>query len=143
MHIRTVLTTLLLSACVAGGTTGPAPTLRIIPPDDVTLVEGQSVEVALPNAPAALFIRFAEVVGDSRCPRGVQCVWAGDAAIRLALSGLTAGEVVLHAPTETVGPRAATAGVYRIELLSVTPTPVYQEPRPRPYRVSLRVTMVP
>jgi len=143
MRVRTALLLTLASACASGGPAGPAPTLRIIPPDEVALVEGQTVEVALPGAPAPLFIRFAEVGAESRCPQGVQCVWAGDVAITLAFSGEATGQLVLHSPTETIGPRSGAAGRYRVELLEVTPQPVFQAPRPRPYRVTLRVTVTP
>ncbi len=43
---------------------------------------GQSVKLALNQAVSIdrepLKIRFLEVIGDSRCPRGVICVWEGE-----------------------------------------------------------------
>ena len=43
---------------------------------------------ALPVAAACLgvvgpLLRYVRLVGDSRCPPDVQCVWAGDASIEL------------------------------------------------------------
>jgi len=40
----------------------------------IILEPGQTV--VLPNE--SLSIRFVEVISDSRCPTGVQCIWAGE-----------------------------------------------------------------
>lgn len=34
-----------------------------------------------------LSIKFVEMVGDSRCPADMRCVWAGNAKIKVELSG--------------------------------------------------------
>ena len=34
-----------------------------------------------------LTITFEAVTGDSRCPEGVECVWAGEAHVRLVIEG--------------------------------------------------------
>lgn len=34
-----------------------------------------------------LTITFATVLGDSRCPEGVECIWAGEASVRLVIDG--------------------------------------------------------
>lgn len=43
---------------------------------EFTLYLGQTAMITGEN----LEIRFAEVISDSRCPQGVQCVWAGEAS---------------------------------------------------------------
>ena len=32
-----------------------------------------------------LVIRFVEVVNDSRCPTGVQCIWAGEVSVKVEI----------------------------------------------------------
>ena len=75
----------------------PLPTIRVTPPEDVVLSEGQSAEVSLPGGgPQSLTVKFAEVPNDSRCPDLAMCIWAGDAAVRLELSGEASGRLILH-----------------------------------------------
>lgn len=130
----------LTLACSLGTQPGPGQHHFLIPPGEVELAEGQAVEVGLPNAPSTLFITFDRVSSDSRCPADVQCVWAGDAAVLLSLSGEASGEVTLHFPTATVGPTSAEIGQYRIELKAVAPTPLIHSPRPRRYRITLAIS---
>lgn len=134
---------LLLLACSGSGLNDPGPVLRISPPDDVELALGQSVNVSLAGGggPVDLTVTFEAVTGDSRCPSDVVCIWAGDAAVRLQLSGEATGDLVLHTPTETIGPRSGVAGRFRVELLELTPQPHTGRPRPPAYRATLRITL--
>lgn len=54
-----------------------------------------------------LNIRFVEVVADSRCPQGVQCIWAGEASshIEISYSGVTY-QKVLTQPGASEPPQA-------------------------------------
>lgn len=65
-----------LTACADNKPDGPAP-----PPKSIELKHGGTIEEG------DLSIHFASVSSDSRCPTGVQCVWAGNAEIVLELSG--------------------------------------------------------
>jgi hypothetical protein len=38
-----------------------------------------------------LKIKFVEVLEDSRCPTGVDCIWAGNAKIKVIITGYRAG----------------------------------------------------
>jgi len=70
---------------------------------------------------AKLSVRFVELVEDSRCPTDTQCVWAGNAKIkiRVTMNGRTH-----DLSLDTNGPhQAATAEGYTIKLLSLTPAP--------------------
>jgi hypothetical protein len=60
---------------------------------DTRAVQGSKVSVT-----------FVRVVNDSRCPKGVTCVWEGDAAIELRVTpdGGEAETVQLHANPRTV-----------------------------------------
>ena len=78
---------------------------------------GQQVTIA----GEALTVSFEGVPSDSRCPTGVQCIWAGDATVQVVLSkdGKAAG-FELHTNLE---PRTATYLNYTIELVSLAPYP--------------------
>ncbi len=130
-------------ACAAGAQSEPIPALRVVPPSDVVLAEGQSAEIALPGAPTPLTVKFSRVVTDSRCPQDVQCIWAGEVAVLLTYSGEASGELSLRLPGSEATPSTGDAGRYRIELLEVTPVPVHGRPREEPNRVKLAVTVRP
>lgn len=68
-----------------------------------------------------LSVRFVELVEDSRCPTDTNCIWAGNAKIkiRVVASGRSQ-ELTL----DTNGPQqAATAEGYSIKLIGLTPAP--------------------
>jgi hypothetical protein len=81
-----------------------------------------------------LKLRFAAVLEDSRCPEGVQCVWAGNARVRLELSGARgrpAATITLNTTTE---PREITYANYTIKLTNLAPRPVRDRaPQARDY----------
>lgn len=142
---RTGLTMLLawsLAACAAGrsgGDPGPSPEspdriVRTALGDTIHLGYGQGAEVGS----GGLRIRFEEVRSDSRCPRGVTCVWAGDATVRL---GLTSGEGVwtlaeLHTHEE---PDRVLHGRHVVQLVDLQPHPVPGSSTPAEDYVALLV----
>ncbi len=101
---------LLLAACMtgAGSSEPPAPE----EPTPMPMSLGEPVElhvgdVARLDDPEPMTIRFLDVPTDSRCPKGVTCVWEGDAeAVFEVRLGDEAMEVGLH----THGGRATFAG---------------------------------
>lgn len=76
-----------------------------------------------------------EVVSDSRCPTGVQCIWAGEVTVRTALSTqVSHGEHVLKLGEPQV------FGDYDVTLVAVTPTPVPDQKIPdSSYRFTFEV----
>lgn len=84
MQIRTIalLTAsafLLLTACekkVAGETGKP-----------FVLKAGQQAGIADNLMQRTLIVRFDEVVEDSRCPEGANCIWAGQAIVAVSING--------------------------------------------------------
>ncbi len=67
-------------------------------------------------------VKFVSLVEDSRCPEDVQCVWAGNAKIKVFISrGNGAGET--FEMNTNLGARGATFGEYAINLTDLTPTP--------------------
>jgi hypothetical protein len=78
---------------------------------------------------ANLSIKFDAVLGDSRCPKTVVCVWSGE--VKIALSVSVAGEPPTRVELTTLtvnGQNVALVGAYHIELLqAVDPYPQVPE----------------
>lgn len=68
-----------------------------------------------------LTVRFVELVEDSRCPTDTNCIWAGNAKIKVRVSkNGRSHELTL----DTNGPKSsATAEGYSIKLVGLTPEP--------------------
>lgn len=67
-------------------------------------------------------IKFVELIEDSRCPRGVQCIWAGNAKIKVSVKrGASAAKVF---EMDTNGPKnTITHSGYKITFTGLTPYP--------------------
>jgi len=81
-HALPILAALVLAAC------GPKSTPP--PPPGPTAGLGQAAEVN------GLRLRPLDVLEDSRCPARVQCVWAGQVRIRVAVGTPGGGEISRH-----------------------------------------------
>ena len=68
-----------------------------------------------------LTVKFVSLIEDSRCPEGANCVWAGNAKIKIEIS--KNGKKETFDLNTTVEPKVATFNGYAIELLSLTPVP--------------------
>jgi hypothetical protein len=99
-----------MSACRASAPTAPVG-------GDFTLGVGEHVSIAR----TPLILTFTRLVGDSRCPPDVTCVWAGNAELELD-ARINDQHTVVRLNTN-VGPREAIAGDYRITLVEFTPPP--------------------
>jgi len=88
----------------------------------------------------AVTLRFLEVSQDSRCPRGVTCIWAGDAVVRLrALLASDSSDIELHA-NGAAGPASFAFRGYQLELVSLAPDAVANTPIPASgYSATLRL----
>ena len=80
-----------------------------------------------------VWMTLTGVPSDSRCPRGVTCVWAGDAVAAIAVhppcykAGCKAASVGLELHT-SLEPRAGVGWNYHVELRALHPAPVYGNP---------------
>ncbi len=93
-----------------------------------------------------VWMNLGDVPSDSRCAQGVVCVWAGDAAVSLAVhpgcykegcAAPSAG-ITLHT---TLEPKSGDALGYHIQLLAVRPEPVKDTPiDPTKYVAWVRVS---
>lgn len=96
---------LFLSACTARG--------AIAPGDEVTLGVGQAVPL-----PDATRLRYLGIANDSRCPRDVQCIRAGDADVLFDLGAdRAASRIVLNTERRT----SAHVRAWRLQLLDLAP----------------------
>ena len=76
----------------------------------------------------ALSIQFVRVVSDSRCPKGVTCIWEGDAvvAVRVIADAVEPETLELH--TADVSRREGTAHGVRVHLDRLEPLPGTERP---------------
>jgi hypothetical protein len=103
------------------------------------LARGKTAEVQGRN----LRIRLEDVLDDSRCPAGVQCVWAGDARVVLRLTQ-SGREASLDTLRLTLEPHAVTYGSYQVRLEALEPARQQNAPpRPEAYVASLVVSEAP
>jgi hypothetical protein len=87
-----------------------------------------------------LTVGFDRILGDSRCPIGVYCIWEGDAAgnIWLRLPERDKQEFDLH--THRSFQWKVTYDGYVVALINIAPYPYYEVPiPPEDYVVTLRV----
>jgi hypothetical protein len=107
----------LLAGCAAPAAIGEAPADRAgaEAPGAATVRLGETVRLG------GLGVRPIAVVEDSRCPRGVQCVWAGRLRLRAAVSGVGETELVLGEPFALPGGGALT-------LVAAAPAPWHRAP---------------
>lgn len=69
-----------------------------------------------------LTIKFLSLVEDSRCAEGTQCVWAGNAKIKVLVT-TSRGESKTFEMNTNKGAKGDSLGGYAIMLESLTPTP--------------------
>ncbi len=108
------------------------PSQMAVVGQEVALMPGQMTTVR--GEP--LTIAFRRVVEDSRCPRGVQCVRAGEAKVELMLTLQDRVENgILNTADE---PRSVALGPYVVHLVRLDPLPTTAGP-PSRYTATLRV----
>lgn len=87
-----------------------------------------------------LTIRFLAVSEDSRCPEGVNCIWAGNGKVKISVSAPKKPAATLELNTTTT-PSSASYEGYDIKLVKLAPYPKHgTEIKPADYVVTLLVT---
>jgi hypothetical protein len=69
-----------------------------------------------------LRIKFAELVEDSRCPEDTNCVWAGNAKLKITVSS-GKGSPRSFVINSTTKPQSVSYAGYEIKLVDLTPHP--------------------
>ena len=110
------------------------PTKQLIEPkldEEIQIKFGESVSLDK----GSLTIKFKSLVGDSRCPQGVVCVWAGNAEVILEVSR---NEIALNTALD---PREKVVGDYNVQLRDIIPFPkAGEELKPEDYIVKIVVS---
>jgi hypothetical protein len=105
-------------------------------------VAGDTTFLELPIGTSAsnadLSVRFDAVTSDSRCPTGVQCVWEGNAGIRITVTNRDETQVyVLNSATE---PQWVAFLQYAIGFRDLSPHPTSVEaPNPSEYVATVAI----
>jgi hypothetical protein len=104
---------------------------------ELKLSPGQEVAVARTK----LRIKFIVVESDSRCPTDVKCVWAGNAAVKLQLSGLGKSQsVTLNTSQAGQFVSETIYQGYKVKLVDLSPRPLStQKIAPSDYQATLLV----
>jgi len=116
----TLVASLAWAACSVAGPAGPTGPLRVELDKSFSLKPGETAQVA----DTGLKIGFDGVTADSRCPKGVQCFWAGDATVRVWLQQGSEPREVRELHASSAAAQAATALGHELRLLSLDPYPV-------------------
>lgn len=120
--IAAAVTLLLLAGCASPSHPGEpgnvTPGIQVPAGREFDIAVSQAVEVQ--GTP--LTIRFSGVGEDSRCPVDVQCVWAGNAVVRLTIT-TSGGASTDAALNTTLDPKSTTASGYTIRLAALKPVP--------------------
>ena len=131
--VRLFLTSCLLVALASGAaatTSNARPRQKIMLDKNFVLRPGQEALLA----DQKLKITFVSVAEDSRCPKGVNCIWAGNARVVVRLTKASGKPVERHLntnPREEPGAESDDLGLYQIRLVSLDPYPVANKTIPR------------
>ena len=96
---------------------GMAATVSAQTTESVTLKAGKKITAKK----SKLKIKFISVTEDSRCPEGVNCIWAGNAKVKVEVIGARSTRVFEF--NTTVGQRGDQFDVWAITIDSLTPYP--------------------
>jgi hypothetical protein len=134
--LRPFLVFVLILSILVAGCAGNQEVVTVGTGEVFTIGIGQSARIAGED----LVITFEEVIGDSRCPREVVCVWAGVAASRVRMIHRgTPSSLVLIQPGLTEQAQD-TFSDYTLTF-SLHPYPMAgEEITPDQYRLTLTVT---
>ena len=110
------------------------PTKHLIEPkldEEIQIKFGESITLEKEK----LRIKFKSLAGDSRCPQGVVCVWAGNAEVILEVSK---HEIALNT---ILDPNEKVVGDYNIQLRDVIPYPkAGKELKPENYSIKIVIS---
>lgn len=101
-----------------------------VPYGQATAVPGTTISITLDN-----------LLEDSRCPKGVECVWEGNAKVRLLLQTLPFDKVTMaELNTHTMYTTSVTYEGYEIHLQNLLPYPIYGvDVQLKDYKATLRI----
>ncbi len=105
-------------------------------PDTLEIKAGK----AKTGSRSKLKVKFISVLEDSRCPTGAQCVWAGNAKIKISVTSKRQGTKIFEINTE-LGPKGDQFDGFAINLESLTPSPTtVGKIDPKKYKAKFTIT---
>lgn len=135
MKTKLMLISFLLFS-ITGGANGSVSQKRVHVQREFVLRAGNEVLVT----EAKLTVKFKEMVEDSRCPEGLDCIWAGNGKISLTVTRSKHKPVSFELNT-TTEPTCFTYENYVITLVKLAPYPKKDITiRPQEYVATLKVT---
>ena len=93
---------------------------RFVLDEECALRVGQTAELA---AGTGVRLTFEAVRGDSRCPVGVSCIWAGDAVVAMTVHDTDGGPTTTELHTNVRFDAEAVLDGYVVRLVRLSPTP--------------------
>lgn len=118
--MKPLISILTATVCAACGAAGPS-TPKIIELDRPFALRVSEVAT---TADAALQIGFDGVPGDSRCPKGEQCVRAGEATLRLWIQRGPGPRTPIELQTAPEDRQRQAVAGHELRLLRLDPSPV-------------------
>lgn len=113
---------LLLGGCICGKKNHES---SITPGKEFTLVEGKSASLKSKN----LVLTFDEVSEDSRCPLYTDCIWEGQAVIKMEVQkGKEKTSIEFTRKGKESTPIKQSVGEYEIQLIKIEPYPESGKP---------------
>jgi hypothetical protein len=84
---------------------------------------------------------FERVESDGRCPKGLKCVWEGDAVVRVSVGAARESRTQLSLHTHPDATQQGEASGFVVTLVALDPYPVASKPiEPGDYRLRLTAT---
>ncbi|MDH4062787.1 MAG: hypothetical protein OEW19_00195 [Acidobacteriota bacterium] len=123
-----VVAAVVLTGCTLAEGLGPEPTSTSAAdvgqssPAQIELQIGQNARVA------SVTITFVRVSDDSRCPRGVTCIWEGDATVELRIQPEDGAVELMSLHANPGFTQEATAARVRVRLVRLEPSPEADRP---------------
>jgi hypothetical protein len=136
--VRVIFSVLLVAAFIAIAACAPKIDSKTVSlGDSFSLTVGQSASIDGED----LAIKFIDIIADSRCPLGVECIWQGEVACLMEITHSGTGQQkVLTYPGLTQELSKAQLGSYQLTF-SVEPYPeAGKEIKKSEYRLNLLVT---
>jgi Zn finger protein HypA/HybF involved in hydrogenase expression len=90
-----------------------------------------------------LTVQFVSVLEDSRCPEGVDCIWAGNAKVQIKVKKTNGAWETLEI-NSNLKPQSQKIEGYEIKLKSLTPYPkVNVKTKPETYKAVFSIQKMP
>jgi hypothetical protein len=92
------------------------------------------------DAATKTYICFESVSGDSRCPEGAECIWAGNAAVKFRFVSAGYNPLFFNLNTNTSFTNDTIVGGYRFTLKALNPYPSLKDINlPKAYKAEIEI----